>query len=464
MSRAFVSYSHADNIDGTQEDLLPDQVSKGWVYHFTALLAQELAPRLANANDCIWWDKFLRGSAKISDINVEELRQALALVCVLSPSFVESPYCREEIATFARNQQAAVVEVSRCALKVIKHEVAQEKQPPEIRGLKGHAFYKKNGSYEQLLRPKDTEFLQAVERLAQDLFELLRPEEVNGPRVYVATTTSDLAELRLDLCRELKIGHRVLPASELYGPSADIVRQIDRDLIDVQLSIHMLGRPYGAIPEGGQCSLSEMQLERVRKAREGRAFPTLVWLPPNLTTEDARQHAFLNELRARPNGVQLLQGDIQGLKELAGRAIAPPPAEIVRRVPGARARVYVMWDIIDEALAKRVLDVLDGVVDVQFPLFDAEPAESRQEQARALAEVEGVVMVWGQARDLWHRQQVREVEGAGPRRASLFGGKCSVFGAPFDAIPKRASLPGWRRLREDQSEFADALSAWAREL
>ena len=55
------------------------------------------------------------------------------------------------------------------------------------------------------------------------------------------------------------------------------------------MSIHMVGRTYGLIPEGGTVSLCEIQNELAIERSQAGSFPRLVWIPPGL--EDRRRAA-----------------------------------------------------------------------------------------------------------------------------------------------------------------------------
>src|SRR5688572_16379992 len=87
----FISYAHIDNVSPDSEE--------GWI----DLLHERLRIRLAQLlgkPPMIWRDRKLKGYDVFDDTIVIELERSAILVCVISPRYVKSDYCRSEIDNF----------------------------------------------------------------------------------------------------------------------------------------------------------------------------------------------------------------------------------------------------------------------------------------------------------------------------------------------------------------------------
>ena len=80
--------------------------------------------------------------------------------------------------------------------------------------------------------------------------------------IYLAETTSDLSGDRDKLRRELtERGHRILPDRPLPLIHGELEIAVRAYLERSDLAIHLIGRHYGVVPEGGKQSLIELQNE-----------------------------------------------------------------------------------------------------------------------------------------------------------------------------------------------------------
>ena len=108
--------------------------------------------------------------------------------------------------------------------------------------------------------------------------------------------------------------------------------QLDRS----DLSIHLIGRNYGLIPEGTTESIVVIQNELAieRGARSG--FSRLVWLPPGLVSEEEKQLQFIDRLQTDVRiqaGADILQTPLEDFKSVVLQRLAPEP-EAPRRGEG----------------------------------------------------------------------------------------------------------------------------------
>jgi hypothetical protein len=91
----FISYAHVDNIPTSYENL-------GWIEKFYKDLDTLLTRRIGRPDVIkLWWDnRKLDGSILFDDSIEEGIKQSAIMLCLNSPSYVESEYCRKELNLF----------------------------------------------------------------------------------------------------------------------------------------------------------------------------------------------------------------------------------------------------------------------------------------------------------------------------------------------------------------------------
>jgi len=90
----FISYAHNDN-----EALLEGQ--RGWIDNLHQALKKRLQVHLG-AKVEIWRDPRLQGNDYFADALVEQIPKVAILISVLSPSYINSEWCRKEMELFCR--------------------------------------------------------------------------------------------------------------------------------------------------------------------------------------------------------------------------------------------------------------------------------------------------------------------------------------------------------------------------
>lgn len=426
---AFISYAHLDNI-GLAEG------HKGWVASLQRALEIRVGQLLGKPTE-IWWDPKLQGNDVFSETLINQLRRVAALVSVVSPRYVKSEWGRKELAAFVKAAQEtgglAVGDKSRI-FKVLKTPVPLEEHPPELQPLLGYEFFRtdpETGRVRELNEifgpDAEREFWLRLDDLAHDvcsLLEILDPDVPPAPDapasvIYVAETTGDLREARDAIMRDLQQhGHTVLPNRPLPLSAAEYEAAVREDLARARMSIHMIGRTYGLVPEDGRRSILEVQADLAVERACAGPLTRLVWLPPGLEVRDDRQLEFVSRLRQEPRLVRdadLLETPLDDLKTLiaerlkrpAAASPAPAPADASRLA----AQLYLLYDQRD---AERVVPWQDYLFrcgfEVLHPLFEGDEAEVREYHEENLRICDAVVIVHGVAAESWLRRKLREVQ------------------------------------------------------
>ena len=164
--------------------------------------------------------------------------------------------------------------------KVLKTPVPIAQHPAEIQSLLGYEFFKvdpqtgKSHELDQAFGPEaQRDFWTKLDDLAQDLCALLcalesSEEATSATRttsdkgtVYLAETTFDLKDRRDAVRRDLlAYGYRVLPDISLPLNAPELKMYLEQAMTQCRLSVHLIGKNYGVVPEGTEQSISVLLL------------------------------------------------------------------------------------------------------------------------------------------------------------------------------------------------------------
>ncbi|MDH4064497.1 MAG: DUF4062 domain-containing protein, partial [Acidobacteriota bacterium] len=256
--------------------------------------------------------------------------------------------------------------------------------------------------------------------------------------IYLAETTSDVREQREALRRDLlQHGYQVLPDHPLPHVADEAGAAIREQLARSRMSIHLIGRHYGLVPEGGELSLIETQHELATARGQDSDFSRLIWIPDGLQVQDERQRRVLDRLRVDPrigDGADLLETYFEDLRTAVQdwltrpRPAAAPPEP--SRGSAEPARVYLIADERDVATLDPWADALfDEGFEVIRPVYDGDEREIREYHEENLASCDGVVIFYGSGNELWLRRKLRELQkaaGYGRTKAPPTVGICLI--------------------------------------
>lgn len=483
---AFISYAHIDN-----EPLSPAQ--RGWVSRFHATLQALLSMRIG-APARIWRDDSLHGNEIFPDEILGQFKRTALLISVLTPRYMASTWCTRELKAFCEQAElAGGLRVNNQArvFKVIKTPLNDESQLPAVmRDMLGYAFFVvEDGAPLELDAAYGEQFLQDYNRrvckLAWDAAQLLRqldalpamPAASAAPTlttaanaaagsarrltVYLAEASNDGQAARERILAELVgHGHSVLPDQRLPLDDEDLcAQQIRQCLARADLSIHLVGRSPGAVPDGargeGLVALQN-RLAAERSATHGLA--RLIWLPDEIQSVHVAHQAFITALRtdaALQRGADLLSAGIDSfvqalhatLDRLTRPAPPPPPPPPPQRVDAT----------IDETSAAAAATRADGAlslfllctaadrkpslplrrwlrdqgVDVSLPAFEGSAAEVRASNRQLLSGCDAALVYYASGDEAWKRSvdsDIRKQRGLAERELPL--GLATYLDAP----------------------------------
>jgi hypothetical protein len=181
----FISYAHADN------NMLPGGI-EGWVNLFHERLSRKLT-ELLGAPPVIWRESQLRGGSGTAEYMTRHtLRDTLLMVVVVSPAYVKSEMCLQELRMFLEyaERNGGLSPGGRSRLFVVM-KTSTKDLPTELKGYYGYEFFQYDETTESALdfRPDvgpgmDSQF---QERLGVLAWNIIRALEELKPGIPPAT-------------------------------------------------------------------------------------------------------------------------------------------------------------------------------------------------------------------------------------------------------------------------------------
>lgn len=468
-----ISYAHIDDqalIDG----------EPGWVSALHRLLEIRVG-QLGGRVPRIWRDPKLQGNDYFADTILERLPRIAALVSVVSPRYVQSEWCNRELKEFCRAaEKSGGVRVADKArvFKVVKTPVQLERLPEEMKPILGYEFfiYDSQSGRPRELAPThgagvDRTFLAKLDDLAYDITQLLEFLDGVAPAnaakskgtVFLAEASFELREEREAIKRDLiRNGYEVLPDQTLPLVASDLDAVVSEQLGRSELSVHLIGKNYGLVPEGGIESMPERQqvLASARGAAGG--FTSLIWVSPGVEADDERQRKFIDRLQTDPAvhaAAEVLRIPLEVLKTQIYRKLAPPPAPAkpapAPQPDGELTRIYLLCDQEDvDATAPLADHLFAQGYEVILPIFDEDEAQTRIEQEENLKIADALIVYYGTASELWLRRKLRDVQkAAGLGREKLWLARAIYVAAPPTAQKERFRTLEATLLREPAGGF-----------
>jgi hypothetical protein len=437
---AFISYAHLDDVELIEGH-------KGWVANLHRALEIRVGQLLGKPPE-IWRDPKLQGNDFFGEALIERLRRVASLISVVSPLYVKSEWAMRELAEFwkAAEEQGGVHFRAKARIfKVLKTPVPLELHPAELKSLLGYQFFNidpdtgRVRELDEVFGPAaQRDFWMRLDDLAHDICCLLEMVEASGmavvPKadeaqraVFLAQTTFDLREQREVIKRDLQQhGYTMLPSSALPQVESELKETVRADLAQCQMSIHLIGKTYSLVPEGGTESLLEIQNELAIERGKKGDFSRLLWIPPGLQVEDERQRKVIEQLRMDPRiqvGADLLETFLEDLRTVIqdrlkqAQKLAPAPAPTVPRptssvVAGSEhARLYLIYDQRDAVITSAWEDFLfEQELEVIRPVFEGNEAEIREYHEENLRSCDGALIFFGSGNECWLRRKLRELQ------------------------------------------------------
>ena len=475
---AFISYAHIDN-----EPLTPGQ--KGWVAQFHATLQTMLSQRLGEKAR-IWRDDKLEGNDMFAQEIVDQFARTALLISILSPRYVRSEWCTRELRAFceaaALTGGVTVGNKSRI-FKVVKTPVDVGAGLPEpVQQTLGYDFFAVEEGDSRELDPAFGEearqqFLSKLSglawQIAKSLQQLAQTQDVRAaaarearPVVFLAECGHDLRTTRDQLTTDLQMhGYEVLPAQQLPLTEDALVPELKLQLEQCALSIHLVGRKIGPIPDGpSERSLAILENElAAARCRQG-SLRRIIWLPDGVTGERAEQQVFIDALQqdaALQYGADLIRGDLEALKgtiHLTLRKLEHPEPAAAAPGPAGQPTVHLVMSDADRTESIPLIKLLRARgLRVTLPVFVGDAAAVRAANMELVSGCTALILFYGAGDEVWKFHQQSDLI----KQAAASGGACYsewiCLAAPSTADKEMLLQLGEPNLLDARAGFSDAV-------
>ncbi|MFO0016588.1 MAG: DUF4062 domain-containing protein [Synechococcaceae cyanobacterium] len=249
--------------------------------------------------------------------------------------------------------------------------------------------------------------------------------------VFLASCSFDLRDQRELIEADLRgHGYRVLPEQRLPGDDEAEHRQaVAVQIEQAQLSLHLIGSGYGAVPDGpSHQSLVEIQNTMAAERSASHGLSRLIWLPQDTSSEQPDQVRFLDALRreaAPQRGADLLSGSLEELRTVLHANLdrlenppPPPPSRAVRadatETSAAAGRmVYLICVAADRKATVPLRKWLKAEGwEVTLPAFEGDAAALRETHEGQLRCCRAALIFYGAGDEAWHRSVAMDLRRA----------------------------------------------------
>lgn len=431
----------------SEKDNETAQGHQGWVTQFKKFLDLMLTQVLGSKPNIL-----LKG--EFDTMTSPKLDNAATLISVLSPDFIQSGQCLDNLETFYKAAEASGKNFNR-VYKVFKNPLSVQEQPPRLRDLIGYEMYQIDSETGEV-REYENYFTSEAERqywmkmvdLAYDIYDTLiqlkGEEKVEVKNIfkrkiiYLAETGHDLSVQRNIIKRELqRHGYIVTPNQTLPGNLTDFEKIVRRNLEESNLSIHLIGSAYGEIPDGAEHSIVDLQnryaAEKSQKVGKEN-FSRLIWLSPILVNASDRQKSFVENLKRdvdAQEGAEILQTPLEDFKNIVREELIESPEKKVLDETGGKS-IYLVHDRIDLAEVKPMIEEIErNGYKVLVPQFEGELLNVRQKHIDNLRNFDAAIIFKGKVNDQWVRMKVLDL-----LKAPGFGRKKPIKGKVVFTTPE----------------------------
>jgi len=437
----FISYAAVNDIEPVTDD------GRGWVTMFVRNLEMVLASRLGGREKLrIYFDRRnLGGNHELQEL-LEAVGKSALFLAITSSAYSEREWTNRELETFLKG---APDSMRLFAAEYLPLD-AGETHPRPLNDRKRLKFWDVDEMSSFAAMPltlKDHAFRNRIHDLADQIkkqlvaintAEVVRPAIIraadviadDGARrskgvVFLAQTTDDLEEERDQIRRYLEqFGFLVLPEGDLPGGGEAFRTEIERDIKQADLYVHLLGPRAGRFPADLEDGYGATQVKVAREA--GRKL--LLWRHPELNLDavtDPRQRTLLTDEAVVVCGLESFKATVRSRLEAR-----PKQEDRERQAP---SMVFIDASELDQDVLQVVRQEFEARrMSVAIPLFEGAAEVVREDLTENMKECDVLVFIYGMAPPAWVRAQMRLFSKLRPgTRASLV----AIFVGPPDEKP-----------------------------
>jgi hypothetical protein len=424
------------------DDNLQTGEANGWVTDFKRFLELMLVQVLGKKPNIML-------KSEHDSISGGNLDKVAVLIPILSPAFIASGESLDTLEAFFTSCKKG--ETQR-VFKVLKRPVSLEEQPVKLTTLIGYELFEfdqdsgKVEDYIDFFSPEaERDYWMKMVDLAYDIHESLLSlnqiknkgdvKKLNERRcIFLAETGHDLSIQRNIIKRELqRHGYKVLPDHTLPQDINKLKKELEKELEECNLSIHLIGSSYGDIPIGSDKSVVDIQnqiaSQRSVNTQDKTKFSRLIWISNQLNQASEKQMSFIENIKrdlSSSEGTEILQTTLEDFKniireELIEVGIDKKLGKGQTLTENGKQTIYVLHDKIDTKAVKPIKEFIEKAgYTVLVPTFEGELLELRRNHINNLRSFDAAVIFQGEVNNQWVRMKLLDLlkaPGFGRRKA-----------------------------------------------
>jgi hypothetical protein len=438
----FVSYAAVDNQPLAGEETC-------WVTNLINTLKVRVAQKLGTNAYSLWIDYQSRADESIAgklETHLKNLEKSATFILILSPGYLVSPECRQELDSFLRR-------VGHNWGRIFKIEYHPIELLPALQDIRGYRFWKRDATDRiyPLGYPKPNpsddkhyEYYVQIDNLATDLVEKLKnlKKEIDEKpklkaNIFLAEVSDDLSLQREELKRNFELqGYGVLPNTLYFFPHDEqkLCQTIDEDLERSKIFVQLLGQFNPLRPVG--MSTPQLQYDRAGVLNK----EILQWRNPKLDVNLVTETTYRTLLT---KSTVMATGIVEFHEYLFRRLEPPPPPP-----PSPPCDlVFVNAEPNNIQLAQKIADVLAEKHGLGYILpieisGDITPTQLREDLETNLQFCDAMLVLYNHPHELpWLRNQLLYCHRIRSRRNSPFKVIVCDNQPPDDKPPPNVKFP-----------------------
>jgi hypothetical protein len=431
----FISYSHRDN-----KTTHPDEL--GWVDSFQLALDKFLTEFLGREAE-IWRDlNRMPGNSRLDSAIHENLEKATILLPILSPNFMGSIWCPQELDYFLkRNSATHIFPIVKSPIPTPPDQIRdnflkykfyiEDKNSPSVREIDpsfGDEYRSKLNLIVSDLAREVAEFIKSVQPQTGSTLPASPAQTItvkdDRPVIYLAEPSPDLWDQYNDIKRDLEQrGCNFLPLEidPFRKPKVadDYKQQVREDVKNCGLAVHLISGENNFFPAQCQQSYLHLQTEVAAERDSDPNFKRLIWFPRDTHGDDIEHQKFIEHIRNTASGkVEFLQNSLEDFKTFIQDALKPEPPPPTPPQPEDPPWVYVLYDQCDLESAGEVENLLQDKGCELFssknyikPMLDGDTEINANELHKDwLSKCDAVLIYWRSAKYYWINNSIFDVQ------------------------------------------------------
>ena len=420
----FISYAHVDNI------AFPGQAD-GWIKQFydnLNLMMAKRAGRVGMVN--FWWDtKKLDGSV-LFDPSIEEgIKKSAIMICLNSPGYIASDYCKQELDTFYKKAQVDSIGLNvgnrSRIINVLLNNIPFNQWPAELSGTSGFPFHdaaekEDFGDTVEAMTPQFKNQMQNIRDAVWSLLnDLQKAENASATTtaipgvdddtftIYLGEVADTLRTPRKRVITELqKKGFTVLEGVPPPDEAPEHELATNAALKKADLSIHLLDQLEGREIVGDPgIWYPQKQVELALASGK----PQMIWMPAETditAVEEEKYKQFLQGIETGKAGARTFEF-IRGSKSTLAQDIIDFAQQIQARqkqktVEPGKVSVLLDTHFMDQLYA---LDLSKALLENQVQPFinpqEDDPRKNINLMGDRLAQVKKLIFLYGGVSKDW---------------------------------------------------------------